>query len=234
MLKLILNQMINSKEIDKIVKNSDGSITILYTKEFTFNKINGLVKNHNRTAAEEADAQKIEFHIYDVFLPVGYETRDKIKNYFKHTNLVPLKTTYVEATNENLKALLEDALSRGEEGLIIRQLGIPYEHKRTWQLLKYKIFEDKEFVVVGFEESVKGGMVGAIICKMDVPAVDVNGKTIETFKAGLKFSHEEAREMWNNQSKYIGQELTVEFFGRSEYSVPRFPKGKAFRHADDK
>jgi hypothetical protein len=91
------------------------------------------------------------------------------------------------------------------------------------------VFEDAEFEVVGFEESTKGNMAGAIVVRMHKPATNRAGETITTFKAGLSFSHQECKEMWNNQAKYIGQFGTVEYFGLSEYSVPRFPKFKAFR-----
>lgn len=201
----------------------------LYTKAFSFNKMNGLAKKETRTADDLQDILKIKYHIYDVILDAGYETRRKIINYFKSPTVHVEESYEVEATEKNLREYLEKFLAEGEEGLMIRVAGKGYEHKRSWSLCKYKTFEDAEFEVTGFEESVKGGMVGAVIVRLDKVCTDRDGKPIHTFKAGLSMSHEECTEIWKNKDKYIGKKMTIEFFERSEYGVPRFPKAKAFR-----
>lgn len=202
----------------------------LYTKAFSFNKLNGLVRKITKDAQDEADALKIRYHLYDVIINAGYETRHKILKNFKSSTVWIEETEFIIATDKNIQEKLEKYLAEGEEGLMIRQLGIGYENKRSWQLCKVKNFEDKEFKVIGFEEDSRGGMAAAIIVEHDIPgAVDRNGVPITDFKAGNTGSHEEWAEMWNNQAKYIGKWVTVEFFGRSEYTVPRFPKVKGFR-----
>ena len=204
------------------------------SKLFSFNVLNGIVKSGGKTPEEKELLKTVEYHIYDVQLPVGYETRDKIKNYFKDTHLVPLETEYVIATDENLRVLLEKYLEEGEEGAMIRQLGMPYEYKRSWQLLKFKLFVDEEFEVVGFEESVRKGMVGAVICKLNKPGKDRDGNPLYTFKASMKMPHIERKEWWDNQADYIGKWVTVEFFEYSEYLRPRFGKCKGLRNDGDK
>jgi len=200
------------------------------SKLFSFNVLNGIVKSGGKTPEEKELLKTVEYHIYDVQLPVGYETRDKIKNYFKDTHLVPLHTDYVIATDENLRVLLEKYLEEGEEGAIIRQLGMPYEYKRSWQLLKFKLFVDEEFEICGFKESVRKGMVGSVICKLNKPGKDRNGNPLYTFDAAMKMSHKERKEWWDNQEEYIGKWVTVEFFEYSEYLRPRFPKCKGLRN----
>lgn len=204
--------------------------TIDGSKLFSFNRLNGLVKSGGKTQEEKDLVKQVEYHIYDVQLPVGYKTRDSIKNYFKASHLVPLETVYIEATDANLKVLLEQFLEEGEEGAMIRQLDIPYEYKRSWQLCKFKLFVDEEFEVVGFQESIRKGMVGAVICKLNTPGIDRDGNPIYTFKASMKMPHDERKEWWLNQNNYIGKRVTVEFFEYSEYSVPRFPKAKGLRN----
>jgi len=201
-------------------------------KEFSFNRLNGLVKKglDECSPKDIEDRNMIEYRIYDVYLPVGYKTRDKVKNYFKHTHLVPLETTYVIATDEALQKLLEDSLARGEEGGIIRQLDMPYEHKRTWQLCKFKLFQDEEFEVVGMEEDARGGFVGAFICKPNEPCFDKYNNPILTFKTGCKMTHSELKEIWENQDKYIGKIATVQYFEKSEYKICRFGKLVGFRN----
>jgi len=201
----------------------------LFTKAFSFNKLNGLVKKQTKTFEDIELCKKIKYHIYDVMIDIGYETRMKITKYFKSPTVHVEETEEIIASEKNIKAKLEKYLAEGEEGLMIRVPGIPYENKRSWSLMKVKVFEDSEFKVVGFEEDKRGGMIGAIICEMDQHSKDSSGNVISTFNSGLRFSHEECKEIWENQSKYIGKQVTVEFFHRSEYGVPRFPKTGKFR-----
>lgn len=202
----------------------------LFTKAFSFNKLNGLVKKEKKSADELKDCKEVVYHLYDVMLPVGYETRYKVIQNFAAPAVHVEEAIEIVATEANIQEWLEKFLAEGEEGLMIRVLGMPYEHKRSWSLMKVKNFEDAEFRVIGFEESARAGMAGAVVVAMTAPSKDRDGNPILTFKAGLNMSHEECKEMWENQSKYIGQLVTVEFFGRSEYNVPRFPKAKGFRN----
>jgi len=163
----------------------------------------------------------IKYHLYDVMLPVGYEERSKFIQQFASKNIVIVPSKKIVATDENIQKELEKFLAEGHEGLMIRQLGMAYENKRSWQLVKCKVFEDSEFKLVGFEEDSRGGFVGSFILQNDDGTI---------FHAGASGQSEEERaEMWNNQSKYIGKMATVEYFGRSEYNVPRFPKYKSVR-----
>jgi DNA ligase-1 len=125
---------------------------------------------------------------------------------------------------------LEKWLALGYEGLMIRQLGKGYENKRSWQLVKVKIFEDAEFKLVGFEEDVRGEFVGTFVLELPTPVVDREGKTVTTFRAGASGQTVEDRAyMLKHPAEFLGKRATVEFFGRSEYGVPRFGKFKSIR-----
>ena len=218
-----------SDNIRTITKDKNGNITISFYPAFSFNKLNGLVKKQKKTTEDLVLCQHIKYHVYDVISKAGYEDRMEIIKSFASPSIHVEQTEQIIATPENIKAKLEEYLAEGEEGLMIRVPGMGYEHKRSWSLLKVKVFEDSEFRVVGFEEDKRGGMIGAIICEMNASVTDRNGEPIQTFNAGLKYSHEECIEIWNNRDKYVGKVGTVEYFGLSEYSVPRFPKFKGFR-----
>jgi DNA ligase-1 len=209
------------------VKSKLGSITDiildgeLFSSEISFNTLNGLIK---RVKVNEEDIQnrlKIKYHLYDVIENTGYETRSKILPNFASDNVLIVPTFYITATDENIKKYLEQFLSEGNEGLMIRQLGIGYESKRTWQLIKVKLFEDLEYKLVDFAEDVRGGFVGAFVMEM---------KDGTRFNAGASGQSVETRtEMWNNRSNYLGKMATINFFGVSEYGIPRFPKYKGER-----
>jgi DNA ligase 1 len=194
----------------------------LFSKEISFNTLNGLIKKVNVTPEEKEKRLLIKYHLYDVMVNKGYEIRKRMIESFSRARNTEIIPSYeIVATDDNIQHWLEKFLEQGHEGLMIRQLGMPYENKRTWQLCKVKVFEDEEFKLVGFEEDVRGGFVGAFTMQ------DKKGNRFNAGASGQ--SVEERIEMWNNPDKYIGKLATVEFFGRSEYGVPRFPKFKGIR-----
>jgi DNA ligase 1 len=193
----------------------------LFSSEISFNTLNGLIKRVKATDEEIQNRLKIKFNLYDTILDKGYEFRMTVLPRFASDNILIVPSTKIIATDESIKVNLEKFLAEGHEGLMIRQLGIGYENKRTWQLCKVKVFEDEEFLLVGLEEDVRGGFVGTFVLKMQ------DGTTFRAGASGQ--SVEERTEMWKNKEAHLNKMATVEFFGRSEYNVPRFPKFKGLR-----
>jgi ATP-dependent DNA ligase len=202
----------------------------LFTDTFSFNVLNGLLRKEDKSEEQLKQLEKIDLRLYDAMLPVGYLQRREALKPFYTDHVLETETVLFEATDENIREHFERLVAEGHEGMMLRDLETPYENKRSWSLVKYKDFEDEEFEVIDIEEDARGGFVGAFIMKMDVPSIDRDGKPIEVFRVGVSgLSQEEGREMLMNKDNYIGRQATIEFFGRSEYSVPRFGKLKAFR-----
>jgi DNA ligase-1 len=193
----------------------------LFSNKISFNKLNGLIKREKASYQDVEDRKEIKFHLYDVMTDAGYEVRSHVLPQFASAHIIIVPSFRIRATEENIQAHLEQFLSEGHEGLMIRQLGIGYENKRTWQLCKVKVFEDSEYLLVGFEEESRGGFVGAFVMQ------DPSGKTFNAGASGQ--SEDERRDMWRKPEHYIGKMATVEYFGFSEYGVPRFPKFKGIR-----
>lgn len=193
----------------------------LFSNEISFNTLNGLIKRVKASLEEIEKRKFIKFHIYDVMLNDGYEVRSKIVKEFETENIVVVPSFKIRANEEVIQEHLERFLNDGHEGLMIRQLGMGYDNKRSWQLLKVKVFEDEEFELIGFDEDVRKGFVGAFALK------DKKGNIFRAGASGQ--SVEERTEMLNNPKKYIGKMATICFFGRSEYGIPRFPKFKSIR-----
>ena len=193
----------------------------LFSNEISFNTLNGLIKRVKASPEEIEKRKFIKFHIYDVMTSDGYEVRSRIVKEFESSNIVAVPSFKIRANEEIIQEHLERFLNDGNEGLMIRVLGLPYDNKRSWQLMKVKVFEDSEFKLIGFDEDVRGNFVGAFVLE------DEKGNT---FKAGSSGQSEDEREeMWKNQDKYIGKMATICFFGKSEYGVPRFGKFKGIR-----
>lgn len=190
----------------------------LYSDKFSFNKLNGLIKRITVSKEDIEERKNIKYHLYDVMSDEGYEKRNIFLQRFASKNIIVIPSFNIIATDANIKKYLELFLSQGHEGLMIRQLHIPYEYKRTWQLCKVKVFEDSEFELVDFEEDKRGNFVGAFTMKNDKGQI---------FNAGASGQSEEERTyMWLHKDKFIGKMATVCYFGFSEYGIPRFPKFK--------
>lgn len=160
-------------------------------------------------------------YVYDGYFEgkeaIPYEKRYKeicgIINPLKYC--VDAKWEYAQNETE-VKAFADKVISEGNEGAILRIKDMPYQHKRSHDLLKIKKFVDAEFEVVDIQEG-SGNWAGCakiITCKLD------NG---ETFDSNVRGTMEHLKEVLENKEKYIGEMITVEFQEYSEYGVPLIP-----------
>ncbi|MGH9919027.1 MAG: DNA ligase, partial [Nitrososphaerales archaeon] len=72
-------------------------------------------------------------------------------------------------SHKDLIAELKRVVALGAEGLMLRKPGSLYEARRSATLLKLKLFQDAEAMVVGYEKSTKGqfkGLVGSLVMRM--------------------------------------------------------------------
>lgn len=215
-----LNHILDDLKNFSFAKNVvlDGE---LFSEEFSFNVLNGLIKREKASEKDLEQRKSIKYHLYDIMLDAGYKKRYESIKLFESLNIIIVPSKRIIASDKNIEEELKVFLDEGHEGLMIRQLNIGYDNKRSWQLCKVKVFEDAEFLLVDFVEDVRGGFVGSFVM------VDDAGNT---FSAGASGQNVLKRtEMWNDKEKYIGRMATVEFFGYSEYGIPRFPKFKGLR-----
>jgi ATP-dependent DNA ligase len=193
----------------------------LFSNEISFNTLNGLIKREKANSEEKNKRKLIKYHLYDVMNDEGYEVRGEFIKTFASDNIIIVPSKMIVATDDNIQKELEIFLAEGHEGLMIRQLGMGYDHKRSWQLCKDKIFEDSEYKLVGFLEDSRGGFVGSFVME------DKDGTRFNAGSSGQ--SVEERTAMWYNEDEFIGKMATVAYFGKSEYNIPRFPKFKGLR-----
>lgn len=132
-----------------------------------------------------------------------------------------------EVYNETLvERYIETAIRRGYEGIMLKK-DVPYFFGRSFDMLKYKRFHDKEFEIVDFEPG-KGNLhdVAAIVtCKDD------NGNQ---FSAGVTGTKEYARNLLVNKESYIGKMATIKYqeltpIKNGKGGVPRFGKMMSIR-----
>ena len=131
-----------------------------------------------------------------------------------------------------MRRFAEDAVADGYEGILVKDLGSPYECRRSTHWLKWKPVCDYDLIVVDVEEGTGKniGRMGALICE----GTD-QGKHIRV-NVGSGFTDLQRQDYWNNRKKVIGQTAVVLCDAITQnqdgdYSL-RFPRFKTFR--DDK
>tara|TARA_R100000734_G_C3316072_1_gene108406 strand:- start:1218 stop:2060 length:843 start_codon:yes stop_codon:yes gene_type:complete len=192
-----------------------------------FEKIISLVRKQKPTDADKLEAKKlVQFHCYDYI--------DQINNYSTRMNQLVTSDMYSYCVKyvETSRVRSKDAaklrhqynLNEGYEGSILR-LDAPYQCKRSYNLQKFKDFQDTEATIVGYEEG-KGKRLGTI------------GKFFMQDDDGNKFGcppgkgydYADLKCMLKNIHQYMGQRATFTFFERTQAGSYRHPLFKGLRN----
>lgn len=168
----------------------------------------------------------VEYHVYDIVSQQPFLERFRtLEHTFDTTKHIRLVETHIAGNVDQLMNHYDYFRKAGYEGAMARQLHLPYEHKRSDQLLKLKDFVDSEFKIVGVEEG-RGklrGHVGAFVCEVPV------GDTMATCAVKLAGDTSVLAQAWQQPDKWIGKMLTVKYQGRTAAGVLRFPVGLRLR-----
>lgn len=152
----------------------------------------------------------VVFDIVDTSIPFkGRE--EKLQEYGNTVNSTHLTRNCIITNDETVNTALKEALSRNQEGLILRNPEAPYEYGRSHNLLKVKEFIDEEATVIStYEgEGKHTGRIGGIVCVRD---------SGEEFRCGSGFTDEQRE----NPPK-VGDKVTIRYFELSKDGIPRFP-----------
>ena len=185
----------------------------LYNHEVKFQKIISNVKR------KQEDTGLIQYHVYDVMIPhETFATRYK----FLQENLpinesVKLVPAYVVNNEDDILRYFKQFLEEGYEGAMVRANDCKYKHGRSQELLKFKEFSDDEFEIVGVTNGVGK-------CENQAVFVCVT-KEGSKFNCKIKGPDEYREEILLKPKNYIGQQLTVSYFGLTDDGLPRFPVG---------
>ena len=214
--------------LEKVMKDGEIWDGELYIHNDDFNKIGGSIRKDKNTDFEAA--RKVEYHIYDYPRIDGltendpYEKRKEAFERRKISHPLVRVLTEIAGNEEEMLEKHKEYVTAGYEGIMLRNRESSYVQKRSYDLLKYKEFDEDEFKIVGYEEGrgMLQGAVGAFVCVLPDGA---------TFKVKLKGKDvtELLKEYFKHPETFMGKELTVQYQGLSEDGVPRFPIGKAIR-----
>lgn len=213
----------------------------LYSDELPFQKINGIVRKETLSETDLKTILKIQFRVYDIVTDKPFKDRNKMlsdwfsKNNFQFIKMV--KTTSI--TKENVNKTHDAFVAEGYEGLILRNKESIYEKDtRSYNLQKFKKFDDSEFKIIGFKEGV-GKEAGAVIWICEVTNAPTREESdgvapvafsFDTRPKGTILERKKIfKEAKDHPEKYIGKYITVVYFGFTDKGIPRFPIAQAIR-----
>jgi ATP-dependent DNA ligase len=202
----------------------------LYVHNNSFETLGVLRKTKNLTKEELANLDKIEYHVYDIIdTKLTYNNRKT----FLHT-LIDKKfgmikpVTTIEVTSEDEITNYHQQIVNvdGYEGTMIRNYNGMYKEKyRSFDLLKYKDFQDDEFKIIDYtlEKDTSGADENLIVWIIKI------NENIEC-KVRPKGSKEERKELYKkcveNFDQFKGRNLWTKFFCRTADGSLRFPSSK--------
>jgi ATP-dependent DNA ligase len=195
-----------------------------------FEKIISLVRKQKPTDQDARDAQHlVQYHVYDathdMLHDVDYEHRfNWLTRYLPiAATMTLIKNTIVNSYDE-AKMLHDAHLAQGYEGSMLR-LNKKYEHKRSYNLQKFKDFSDDEATIIGYEagKGKRAGTLGKFYMQDD------EGNQFGC-PPGKGYSYKDLAFMLKNIHDYIGQRATFTYFQRTQAGSYRHPLFKALRN----
>ncbi len=228
-----IEEAVTEMGIHSVKKEIKWIVGELYRHGWEFNKISGMIRGAK--TRENDEKKEIEFHVFDAILP----EEPFLSRYSFLKNLTPsakgeikiVEAIYVPSLYHSHKTMHKKFTEMGYEGIMIHCDGGPgyEEDKRTKWLLKYKTFEQEEFICVRvnpMKHEDKDGHLSA-------GSVLVEDRNRIRFSATPKWTQKEKKKLWTDREKFVGKYATVTFFSKSDKGIPRFPILIGFRSADD-
>ena len=194
-----------------------------------FEKIISLVRKQKPTDSDKLEAKElVQFHCYDYIetvmnKPYSYRS-DQLTCSDMYNYCIKYVPTNLILRMDDAKVYHSRNLANGYEGSILR-LDKPYEQKRSYNLQKFKDFQDAEAIIVGYEEG-KGkreNTLGKFLMQDD------DGNQFGC-PPGKGYNYQALQSILYNIHDYIGQRATFTYFERTQYGSYRHPLFKTIRN----
>lgn len=154
------------------------------------------------------------------------KSKDKLSNRLASAKKTIKETDKIEVLgqtkikdDDHFESMRDTSVENGWEGLIIRK-DVPYEGKRSKNLLKVKLFQEDEFTIKDIEIGTmrhiiyEDGVSREIESEMMTRAIiEYNGYDVGV---GSGWTIDQRIDFYNNPEKVIGKEVTVQYFKASK------------------
>jgi len=192
----------------------------LYSTVMPFEELVGRIKQKSHDPVTD-----IHYYLYDHVSDHPFHERTVfLKSLFPLPECIQWVDTHEARDTSDIRTRFLEYTHRGYEGIMIRNRDGKYKTGgRSYDLQKYKEFQEDEFEIVDFREG-EGRDEGACIWVCQTK----QGKTFSVRPEGSM----ELRKQWFREgSRYIGLPLTVRYQGLGRSGVPRFPVGRCVRES---
>ncbi len=194
------------------------------------------------------------FHVFDIIgssMPFALRlmtARDNIKHQFEPEDPIAFVEHVTIRNKDELLAYEERMVAQHYEGIMLRSVDGRYKNGRsTFKeqiLLKMKRYSDDEGTVVGFEPlqrnqnaptrdarglQVRSAHLSGKVADDLLGALILRHPTWGSVRVGSGFDEAQRREIWANQSSYLGREVTFKYFAYGTKDAPRQAIFKGFR-----
>lgn len=180
----------------------------LWTARGDFEKIQSIVMDKSPSK----EWQKISYNIFEVPNATGdFMSRITMaRDWFeKHENPRVRIIEQIECKSHlELSHFLDEIVSNGGEGVVVRNPNSPYQSGRSVNVLKVKKFDDMEGRVVAINMSNRTSRVSSLTLKLE------NGVV---FKVGTGFD-----DRFQKHTLQIGDLVTFKYFGLTMSGKPKF------------
>lgn len=181
---------------------------------------NGILNKANKGTISDLEAHKVRATVWDVIpfiqfsegqCNVPYGKRWDSLNILVDTHK-PKKVSVVQSWEvenyETAKALFEELLLRGEEGIILKDRSGIWEDKRAKHQIKFKGELECDLEIIAVEEGTGkyAGKLGAVVCA----SRPKDGKRI-TVSVGSGFNDDHRDNLWAIRDTLIGKIVAVKY-----------------------
>lgn len=168
------------------------------------------------TDESHPERESLQLWVYDTIASdLEWKDRREILNKINFDGFSHIVGVWCERLDSVEAALkfLDRAIGMGFEGIILRNWkGFYLCGKRSYDLQKWKLFEDAEFMMVDVEIDKRGHGVGVYVTK--------DGKR---FNARWKAPNAKRQDMADHPEKYVNKRWTIRFQKYSLDGIPIFP-----------
>jgi DNA ligase 1 len=191
-----------------------------YDLRENLNELMSIVRKSVNIKQEDFNRSKelVQFHIYDGFLNIGDDKKNYNERYSAVLEVIKdLEFTIpVESLHITDKTILDEFykknLSEKQEGIILRNIDVPYEQKRSKNLLKYKPVDDDEAYIVKVLEGNGNWANTAKTAKLKW-----NGKE---FDATFLGTQSELKKIWKEKESWKNRKIKFLYNGFTGLGTP--------------
>lgn len=198
-----------------------------YEKRQKLNELISLVRKTKNISKEDLKNSEniVEYVLYDGYNIGGQDHTQPYSIRLAYLQMIP-KSAYVQEhfikvtsweklrSQEHFERLYNELIEDGQEGAILRKVDMPYEHKRSKNLLKVKPEEDDECEII----DIKSGQGNWNECGKIISVKWNNREFDITFKGTM----EDSKQFLIDKDKWIGKTVTFNYFGLTGLGIPQY------------